>query len=494
MLFRDRSRLGAPAFLTEPVYPIAGDAGEQRQPVRSGHQDAVRAPVFHRLPAFGRPGHGVRNPLRRQPQHERLDDRELEPEETIFENDFIDEFRLAQANLRANVAAGRGAAAASPTRASRARRRCRPTSRTSAALPASRAGDPARTRRRISPTRRGPATSATTSRIRPTRPTTCTRTRRSGQRPITAGLPANFFVMNPAITNANITRVAGGHALQRAAARAAPPLSRGLLVTPTTPTRSRLGSSLQSLRLDRIYLQDQGPERDVPHSFKMQWTYELPVGRGRRFGGEHEPAGSTRSSATGSSPAPAACSASCTTWAACKLVGMSMSELQKAFKIRTVRSDTGTITVFSFPQDIIDNTRRAYNTDPTSLTDYGGDGAPTGRYIAPASTPDCIAIYSGRLRRAAPGAAPRPARDALRHARQEALPVRREGELRARLRSAERVRQHQLQPQSPTPGGGADTFQVTDRLHGHQHDVRSGRPHRADRVAVELVREVGASP
>ena len=51
--------------------------------------------------------------------------------------------------------------------------------------------------------------------------------------------------------------------------------------------------------------------------------------------------------------------------------------------------------MFSFPQDIIDNTRRAFNTDPTSATDYGGDGAPTGRYIAPASTPGCIALYAG---------------------------------------------------------------------------------------------------
>ncbi len=58
-------------------------------------------------------------------------------------------------------------------------------------------------------------------------------------------------------------------------------------------------------------------------------------------------------------------------------------------------SDAGTITVFSFPQDIIDNTRRAFNTDPTSATGYGGDGPPTGRYIAPASSPSCIAIYAG---------------------------------------------------------------------------------------------------
>ena len=47
------------------------------------------------------------------------------------------------------------------------------------------------------------------------------------------------------------------------------------------------------------------------------------------------------------------------------------------------------------PQDIIDNTRRAFNTDPTSPTGYGALGAPTGRYIAPAQQPGCIALYVG---------------------------------------------------------------------------------------------------
>ena len=105
---------------------------------------------------------------------------------------------------------------------------------------------------------------------------------------------------------------------------------------------------------------------------------------------------------------------------------MSKDELQKNFKIRTVRRrTTGTITVFSFPQDIIDNTRRAYNTDPASATGYGGDGPPTGRYIAPASGSELHRALRGRLRRAAPGAAARPDVLALGHAPEQALPVRR---------------------------------------------------------------------
>ena len=42
------------------------------------------------------------------------------------------------------------------------------------------------------------------------------------------------------------------------------------------------------------------------------------------------------------------------------------------------------------PQDIIDNTVKAFNTSATSLTGYGTLGAPSGRYIAPANSPTCI--------------------------------------------------------------------------------------------------------
>jgi hypothetical protein len=78
-----------------------------------------------------------------------------------------------------------------------------------------------------------------------------------------------------------------------------------------------------------------------------------------------------------------------------RLVGITLDELQDAFEIRKERSSAGTITVWSFPQDIVDNTRRAFNTDPTSATGYGAEGPPTGRYIAPLSSPECLSVYVG---------------------------------------------------------------------------------------------------
>jgi hypothetical protein len=52
--------------------------------------------------------------------------------------------------------------------------------------------------------------------------------------------------------------------------------------------------------------------------------------------------------------------------------------------------------VFSMPQDIIDNTRRAYSTDPLTATGYSAAlGVPTGRYIRPSGGDGCIPIYRG---------------------------------------------------------------------------------------------------
>ena len=48
------------------------------------------------------------------------------------------------------------------------------------------------------------------------------------------------------------------------------------------------------------------------------------------------------------------------------------------------------------PQDIIDNTIKAFSVSATSPTGYGSLGAPTGRYLAPANRADCIETYAGQ--------------------------------------------------------------------------------------------------
>jgi hypothetical protein len=75
------------------------------------------------------------------------------------------------------------------------------------------------------------------------------------------------------------------------------------------------------------------------------------------------------------------------------LVGMTRKDLQKAIK---VRFDNNAKISYFLPQDIIDNTIRANNVSATSATGYGALGAPTGRYIAPASTAACAETFGAQ--------------------------------------------------------------------------------------------------
>ncbi len=76
-----------------------------------------------------------------------------------------------------------------------------------------------------------------------------------------------------------------------------------------------------------------------------------------------------------------------------RLVGMTNKDLQDAYKLRF--DDAGG-KAYLLPQDIIDNSIKAFAVSATSATGYGSGGAPTGRYIAPANGPNCIQVYSGQ--------------------------------------------------------------------------------------------------
>jgi hypothetical protein len=47
------------------------------------------------------------------------------------------------------------------------------------------------------------------------------------------------------------------------------------------------------------------------------------------------------------------------------------------------------------PDDVILNTRRAFNGSSTSLTGYSDLGVPEGRYFAPANSADCLQVKAG---------------------------------------------------------------------------------------------------
>ena len=49
--------------------------------------------------------------------------------------------------------------------------------------------------------------------------------------------------------------------------------------------------------------------------------------------------------------------------------------------------------VYMLPQDVIDNTVKAYSTTYSTANGYNATlGAPTGRYLAPAQSTGCVAV------------------------------------------------------------------------------------------------------
>jgi hypothetical protein len=388
ILFRERDRLGAPAFPEAPVYPIQATVANSL----NMFQADLKQPRVHSWSA------GIQRAIG--------DDMAMEiryvgnknmyawaeenwNERVIFENGFMDEFKLAQANLVANRAAGRGntfaytgAPGTSP-------------------LPIHQAYLSGRSGADVTnPARYTASQYSNTTWLGNLDPLTPgffgnngvlalidTNTFRANA--LTAGLPSNFFVMNPSTSGSWIVQDREGtryNSLQLDLRRR---LSQGLLMSANYTYGIRKSLVNNSIRFDRMEVDSTG----IPHEFEMNWVYEIPVGRGRRFGtdmhpiingilGNWEYSGNMqlnveRYRITGA-----------------KLVGMTEDELQKQFKIRIYRNAaTGATTVFSMAQDIIDNTRRAYNTDPTSATGYSTLGVPAGRYIKPASGGGCIYLY-----------------------------------------------------------------------------------------------------
>ena len=211
---------------------------------------------------------------------------------------------------------------------------------------------------------------------------------------LTAGFPANFWRMNPTVGTggAFMTMNAGSPSqydsyvieLRRR-------LQNGLLFSASWTQAWRYS------KIQNIFLRDT-PQitvrqtNEVPWALKLTANYDVPVGRGRRYMPDASAwvngvIGDWSVNLTGRVQDGALLTSTGLT-----LVGMTEQEMRKEYKMRT-NPTTGIITMF--PDDIILNTRRAFTTSATSLDGYGALGAPTGRYMAPASSLNCVQVFAG---------------------------------------------------------------------------------------------------
>jgi len=319
-------------------------------------------------------------------------------EANVVENGFLDEFRAAQANLQANIAAGRGAnfgyfgpgTGTSPLPIYLAH---------FSGVPTSQAGDPSLYNSSLFANSNFVNPLATfnpnVNGTNPAGPASANSNAGLYGSPVrranalAAGLPANFWVANPDKLGGAVMTGNGGksryHSLQLELRRR---LSNGLQYNANYVFGNMLISNRFSFRTPRLMRRDVGSPGDISHVFKLNLVYDLPFGQGRRFASN---AGAIMERIVGGWSAGITGivrSGTLVNLGNVRLVGMSVDDVQNMFKTRIDEQGD----VYMLPRDVIDETIKAFSVSATSPTGYGSRGAPSGRYFAPANGPDCIEI------------------------------------------------------------------------------------------------------
>jgi hypothetical protein len=212
------------------------------------------------------------------------------------------------------------------------------------------------------------------------------------------GYPANFFVVNPDVNNVNVTNSDGFrkyNALQLELRRR---LSQGFSANVNYGYAFEGSSSFDGFGFGRSWnqLPVNTDEPTVRHALKFQADWILPFGRGERFGGSM---GALANALVGgwSVTAVGRFQRTVEDFGNVRLVGMSQDELQSVYKFyRKGNPSTGIDEIWMLPDDIVLNTRAAFSTVNTTADGYSlALGAPVGRYIAPANSADCIQVRDG---------------------------------------------------------------------------------------------------
>jgi len=407
VLLRERDRLGPPPLPTTPAYPltdfpyvaITGSVGvfdpKIRVPYTQSWTLGLQREITKDMAVEVRYVHTVN--LKQWVTYNIN-------EVNIVDNGFLEEFKRAQANLQANIAAGRGNNfryfgpgtgtsplpiylayfSGAPKNAAGQNVKPDPNLASSYSSSLFANGGFVTPLARNNPNPYAPASASTSGTATGLYADPVRR-----QNAIDAGLAPNFFVANPGLLGgANFTGNGGYSRYDGLQVELRRRLSKGLLVQGNYTfarsfTRSRISFRAPSVNS----LGD-----TLEHAFKANWVYELPFGRGKSlFGG----AGGTLDRLVGGWEFHGTAriqSGNYLNFGNVRLVGMTEKELRKAAKLRF---DDAAGVAYYLPQDIIDNTRRAFSVSATSATGYGDLGPPTGRYIAPANSADCTQVLSG---------------------------------------------------------------------------------------------------
>lgn len=137
---------------------------------------------------------------------------------------------------------------------------------------------------------------------------------------------------------------------------------------------------------------------DITHGFKANFIYELPVGRGRQFFSGANGWVDKLVGGWGFNGNIRIQSGTPFSFGNVQLVGMTRDELQDAIGIYRNQNDSdgeNRGNVFFLPEDIRLNTFRANNITFTAAGATFTQGTPTGRFIAPAGFGNCLQSFVG---------------------------------------------------------------------------------------------------
>jgi hypothetical protein len=307
----------------------------------------------------------------------------------IIENNFLNEFKVAQQNLQANIAAGKGntfaytgAAGTSPLPIFLAYLNGSTASGSTSAYSGS-GWTNSTILQSMYPLLANPFVAANQLKSNAT-------FRSNG---IKAGYPANFWVVNPEVSNAYL--VANGpptryNGIQLVLNRR---FANGFLIQSNYAYGKGYQNDFYSLHRpyaerEQNWTNSYAGSGDTRHSWATNYVYELPFGRGKKFGADVHPAWDRVIGGWSWQGVFRIQSGRLVDFGNVTLVGMSAKDLSKSFQVRKVTDPTNqyrTI-VYTLPQDIIDNTIKAFSVTPTGYA----NGAPTGRYLAPANSLNCL--------------------------------------------------------------------------------------------------------
>lgn len=215
---------------------------------------------------------------------------------------------------------------------------------------------------------------------------------------LTAGLPANFFVANPDLLGAgttagaaNLTTNSGGtraHSMQFEYRKR---FSHGFSVNPSyTLSRADLRQRFGFAK-PMEWIEQAGQVGNVRQALKANFAIEVPIGQDRKFGAGMNGFMDAIVGGWSLDGVARVQSGEVLDFGNVRMVGMTKKELQKEIKVQSGPGGQ----IFILPADILNNTVKAFSVSATSADGYGSLGAPSGRYFAPANGPDCIETAPG---------------------------------------------------------------------------------------------------